>query len=307
MQSACIGSLMELAEKDNRIIYLTADSGEGGLDKLYRMNFPDRSFDFGIAEGNMVAAAAGLAAAGKIPFVYTAAPFLVYRAYEFIRNDVCLQNLNVKLIGVGSGLTVSSLGPTHHTTEDIALLRVLPNLLILSPSTPIQVTECMKKAYEHNGPVYIRLAMNKEKEFFTEETVDIEHLNVMRDGKVVSLITTGFLLSEVMDAADMLSQNEIDVEVIAVPMLKPFDLDGMKRLIGSRKLIVTIEEHNYYGGLGGIVAEIISDIGVKQRLLRIGLNDEFSTGYGKLKAIYEENHLDAGSIYRRVIGAIGNE
>ena len=112
MQSSCMGSLMELAEQDPNILYLTADSGEGGLDLMFRRYFPDRAFEFGIAEENLVGAAAGLAASGKIPFVYTAAPFLAYRAYEFIRNDVCLQNLPVKLIGSGSGLSVGSLGPT---------------------------------------------------------------------------------------------------------------------------------------------------------------------------------------------------
>ena len=133
MQSSVMGSLMELSEKHEEIMYLTADSGEGGLDLMYRRNFPNRSFNFGIAEENMVSAACGMALCGKVPFVYTAAPFLAYRSYEFIRDDVCLQNVPVKLIGTGSGISVSSLGPTHHTTEDIAVLRSLPNLTILSP------------------------------------------------------------------------------------------------------------------------------------------------------------------------------
>ena len=164
-----MGSLMELSEVHNEIMYLTADSGEGGLDLMYQRNFPDRCFNFGIAEENMVAAASGMALCGKIPFVYTAAPFLVYRSFEFIRNDVCLQNVPVKMIGSGSGISVSSLGPTHHTTEDIAVLRSLPNLTIFSPATPKQAYESIKLAYTNPGPTYIRLGMNKEREYFDDD------------------------------------------------------------------------------------------------------------------------------------------
>ena len=134
MNSAYIGRLMELAEKDKRIVHLLADSGTG-FDEVFRRNFPDQIYNFGIAEENMVSAAAGMATVGKIPCVFTAGAFLAYRALEFIRDDVCFQNLNVKIVGMGSGLSWSSLGPTHHTTEDIAVLRSLPKLMILSPAT----------------------------------------------------------------------------------------------------------------------------------------------------------------------------
>lgn len=301
MQSACIGSLMELAEKDSRILYLTADSGEGGLDKMFRMNFSDRSFNFGIAEANMVAAAAGLATAGKIPFVYTAAPFLVYRSYEFIRNDVCLQNLNVKLIGTGSGLSVSSLGPTHHTTEDISVLRALPNLMILSPATPYQVTACMKRAYEHTGPVYIRLAMNKEKEFFEADHIfDLDKIEVIKEGGDVSIFTTGSILDEVIRTAEILEMTGIANRVIHVPMLKPFDVDSVLELAVKSKLFVSIEEHNVMGGLGSIISEILTDQGMAIKLLRIGLQDVFSVGYGKLFALRQENALNAETMAEKI-------
>ena len=165
MNSAYIGKLMELAEKDNDVIHLLADSGTG-YDEMFRRNFPDQIYNFGIGEENMVAAAAGMASAGKKPFVFTAGAFLAYRCMEFIRDDVCFQNLNVKIVGMGSGLAWSSLGPTHHTTEDISILRVIPNLMILSPATPKQVAECVQTAYEHLWPVYIKFCMNHENEFF---------------------------------------------------------------------------------------------------------------------------------------------
>ena len=142
MNSAYIGKLMELAEKDPDIIHLLADSGTG-YDEMFKRNFPNQMYNFGIGEENMVAAAAGMASVGKKPFVFTAGAFLAYRSMEFIRDDVCFQNLNVKIIGMGSGLSWSSLGPTHHTTEDISVLRAIPNLMILSPATPRQVAACV--------------------------------------------------------------------------------------------------------------------------------------------------------------------
>ena len=150
MQSAYIGKLMELAEKDSSILHILADSGTG-YDEMFRRNFPGQIYNFGISEENMVAAAAGMATVGKIPFVFTAGAFLAYRALEFIRDDICFQNLNVKIVGMGSGLSWSSLGPTHHTTEDIAVLRAIPNLMILSPATPKQTAECVAAAYEHRS------------------------------------------------------------------------------------------------------------------------------------------------------------
>jgi len=302
MQSACIGKLMELAEHDERVLYLTADSGEGGLDRIFRMNFPKRSLNFGIAEANMVAAAAGLATADKIPFVYTAAPFLVYRAFEFIRNDICLQNLNVKIIGTGSGLTVSSLGPTHHTTEDIALLRALPNLKILSPATPAQVSSCMQEAYEHNGPVYIRLGMNKEKEYFDENYQHEKNKNeVLQNGEDVIIFTTGSILSEVMEAADILKTRNIIPTVVNVHTIKPFDIEGTIKLAQNSSLLVTVEEHNVYGGLGGILAEVMVEHGVFKKLKRIGLLDKFSVGYGTLSEVRKENNLSAEQIAEQIM------
>ena len=163
-----LSELMELAENDKRILHLIADSGTG-YDELFRHNFPNQIYNFGIAEENMVAVAAGLATTGQLPYVYTSGAFLVYRAIEFIRDDICFQNLNVKFIGMGSGLAWSSLGPTHHTTEEISFLRAIPGLRVFSPATPYEVGACVQAAYEYEGPVYIRIGMNHEEEFFENE------------------------------------------------------------------------------------------------------------------------------------------
>ncbi len=302
MQSAFIGSLMEIAEKDKRVLYLTADSGEGGLDLMFRRNFPDRSFEFGISEENMVAVAAGLAASDKIPFIYTAAPFLAYRSYEFIRIDACLQNLPVKIVGSGSGISVCALGPTHHTTEDISVLRALPNIRILSPATPLQAGLCIKEAYKHDGPVYIRLGMNKEKEFFADDySLSDSGFDVIASGNDVVIISTGSILEETDESVKLLKENGISAGCVNLFDIKHFDLDRMAEILRSSKLICTVEEHNIYGGLGSIISDLMVDQGINRELVRIGLNDAFTKGYSNnVHLLRAANGLDAESIVKRI-------
>ena len=304
MNSAYIGKLMELAERDERVIHLLADSGTG-YDEMFRRNFPDRIYNFGIAEENMVAAAAGMATTGKIPFVFTAGAFLAYRSMEFIRDDVCFQNLNVKIVGMGSGLSWSSLGPTHHTTEDIAVLRSIPNLMILSPATPKQVAECVEKAYEHNGPVYIRIGMNHEREFYDGDTTATTEPDVLFDGKDAVIYVTGSILEEVYECCEKLKSQGIDVKLVNVTTLKPFDERFFLKDAASFDTVITVEEHNIHGGLAGILAEIavFNKAGVK--IVPIGIEDSFAAGYGDIKGVRKANGLDVDSIYEKIRKAIG--
>lgn len=307
MQRAYISKLMELVEADERVLHLVADSGTG-FDEMFRRNFPGRMLNFGIAEEHMTAVAAGLATAGKIPFVYTAGAFLAYRSLEFIRDDICFQNLNVKIVGMGSGLAWSSLGPSHHTTEDIAVLRALPNLRVLSPATPLQVAACVEEAHSCTGPVYIRIGMNNEKEFFEEGyRLPDSGQDVLRgdkggaSGKRVVIFCTGSILEDVMGAADILEEAGIAATVVNVARIKPFDEGNLLRNAENADMLVTVEEHNIYGGLGGIAAEVLAGHGVGKKLFRIGLNDVFAEGYGRTQEIVREaNHLDALSIARAV-------
>lgn len=299
MLSSSIGALMELAEKEQHILYLTSDSGEGGLDTIFRKNFPDRSFDFGIAEGNMIGAAAGLASAGKIPFVYAPTPFLVYRALEFLRNDVCLQNYPVKFIGTGSGLSVSSLGPTHHSTEDLGSLRSLPNLTILSPATPRQAWLCVEKAYELAGPVFVRIAMTQSFELFSDGyTLPQSGLDFLRDGKDALILTTGGILEEVLTVSDLLQPAGIELAIANLVQIKPINTEALVEILEKVRFVFTVEEHNVIGGIGSLVAEIIATYHLDVKLVRIGLNDQFSVGYGTLPQIRKENGLDVESIMR---------
>lgn len=304
MNSAYIGKLMELAEKDRNVLHLLADSGTG-YDEMFRRNYPEQIFNFGIGEENMVAAAAGMASVGKMPFVFTAGAFLAYRSMEFIRDDVCFQNMNVKIVGMGSGLSWSSLGPTHHTTEDIAVLRAIPNLMILSPATPNQVSACVQTAYEHNGPVYIKIGMNHEKEFFEENyTLDINQNDILKDGDDIAIYVTGSILDEVMKTAKLLEQDGINVKVINVVTIKPFNETDVIKTANGIKRIFTVEEHNIHGGLGSLVAETLAYSGVSAKVLPIGINDKFADGYGTHAAVRKANALDSEGIYQAIKGSL---
>ncbi|GFH95598.1 1-deoxy-D-xylulose-5-phosphate synthase [Lachnospiraceae bacterium] len=297
MQRAYLSKLLELAENNADVLHLVADSGTG-FDEMFKHSFPGQMINFGIAEEHMVAASAGLATAGKIPFVYTAGAFLAYRSLEFIRNDICFQNLNVKIVGMGSGLAWCSLGPTHHTTEDIAVLRAIPNLMILSPATPVQVSQCVELAYRHTGPVYIRIGMNNEKEFFAgSHDLPASGQNVLRGGGNIVILSTGNILENVLSAADELEKDNLLASVINIVRIKPFDETALFQEIMSADYVVTVEEHNICGGLGSIAAEALASSGMGKKLIRIGLNDIFAEGYGNSQEIVRaQNGLDAAAI-----------
>lgn len=307
MNSSYISKLMELAEADHDVLHLLADSGTG-YDEMFRKNFPDQFYNFGIGEENMVAAAAGMASVGKKPFVFTAGAFLAYRSMEFIRDDVCFQNLNVKIVGMGSGLSWSSLGPTHHTTEDLSVLRAIPNLMILSPATPRQVASCVQTAYEHDGPVYIKIGMNHEQEYF-DDTYKHELMknDCLKDGRNVAIYVTGSILDEAYKASEQLELEGIHVKLVNVVDIKPFNVKDVLRTAKDIKTIITVEEHNIHGGLGSLVAEALAYNGVSARVVPIGLNDAFAKGYGTHQMVRKANGLDADSIYERIKEVISFE
>lgn len=300
MNSAYIAKLMELAERDHNVLHLLADSGTG-YDEMFRRNFPNQIFNFGIGEENMVAAAAGMATVEKIPFIFTAGAFLAYRSMEFIRDDVCFQNLNVKIVGMGSGLSWSSLGPTHHTTEDLSVLRAIPNLMILSPATPKQVAACVEAAYKHVGPVYIKIGMNHEKEYFDDEyAFDINKNDIISEGDDIAVYVTGSILDETYKAVELLKDDGISVKLINVVRLKPFITSDVINTDHKIKKIFTVEEHNIHGGLGSIVSETIAFNGLGIKVCPIGIQDTFASGYGTHAVVRKCNGLDSDAIYRKM-------
>lgn len=300
MQRAYMRALCEIAEKDRNVLSLLADSGTG-YDELFRRYFPDQMLDFGIAEENMVSAAAGLATCGKIPFVYTAGAFLAYRSFEFIRDDICYQNLNVKIVGMGAGLSWSTLGATHHTTEDLAVLRVLPNLTIFSPSCPREVEKAVEAAYEIQGPVYIKIGMNNEPDVYGEDDTFVVGRNrELRAGQEVCVYTTGSIASEVLEAAKLLKADGEDICVVSAATVKPFDEEEVLKRAKRYSVILTVDEHSITGGLGSAVAEVLAESDVKVKFRRIGLKNCFASGYGTHAQVKSANGLDAEGIARQI-------
>lgn len=304
MNRSYIGKLMELAEKDHEIMHLLADSGTG-FDEMFRKNFPEQIYNFGIAEENMVAAAAGMASVGKKPFVFTAGAFLAYRSMEFIRNDICFQNLNVKIVGMGSGLSWSSLGPTHHTTEDFSVLRAIPNLAIYSPSTPQQVAACVQFAYEHAGPAYIRIGMNNEKEFFDSfYSLSESGIDILKEGNDIAVLVSGSILSETYEACSKLEEEGIHSKLINISKIKPFHGQLISELSKAFNKLFVVEEHNIHGGLSSIVSETVAYNGLNLKVVPIGIEDMFAVGYGSELVVRRNNKLDSENIYQKIKGTI---
>lgn len=303
MQKAYIMALYDLMKNDPKVLSLLSDSGTD-YDILLARDFPKQCFNFGIMEQNKVAAASGMAAMGKIPFVYTTGSFLAYRAYEFIRDDVCFQKRNVKLVGLGMGFGLgqwSTLGVSHHSTEDIAVLRALPNMVLMSASTPIQLEKMVKAAYEHEGPVYIRIGMNGEQELYQEDQQwELGKNNLLIEGNKYVVFSTGTILSEAYQAVTRLNLEGNQVALVDVSTLKPLDKKGILELSQGKSVVFTVEEHSVIGGLGSAVAEVLSEEGCPSPLKRIGLQDHFATGYGTLQQVRATNRLDTQEIYAQI-------
>lgn len=290
MRTAYLDTLYDLASKDKRVYALISDNGAIVYDK-YRQDLASQYLNLGISEANMLGMAAGMASCGKIPFAYTIGAFLAYRAFEFIRNDICLQRQNVKIVGTGAGEVYSALGPTHHSTEDLGGLRAMPNLTILCPASPIEVRKATVAAYEYDGPIYLRLGTNREPEIYQEDYMfKIGKGVTLKRGSDVTIIGTGSILKDILDAAELLQKEGISIRVINLHTIKPIDRDIILQAAEETRRIVTVEDHNVTGGLGSAVAEVIAESGQGIAFKRIGLQD-FSHGYGTYKQVKDLNGI----------------
>ena len=300
MRNACANVIYELIKKDSRVMALAADGGSNIFMKI-KENYPKQYVDYGIAESNMVGSAAGLASCGKIPFIHAATNFIAERAFEFIRDDVCFDNRNVKIIGMWSGLERCKWGFSHQGTEDLAILRTLPNMLVISPATPIEACEATKYAYEHKGPVYIRLEGLNEAELYNESyRFSPGKGYVVREGEDVAIISMGSVINEAISAASFLERQGISTKIVNMPTVKPIDKEIICNTASKVKAIITLEEHSIYGGLGSAVAEVLAENNISIKFTRMGLNG-CAVGCGNRKEIREINGLDDNSIYKRII------
>lgn len=271
MRNSVINKIIDYARKDRNIFFITGDAGFGVLDE-YKQNFPDRFLNLGVAEQNMISFAAGMALAGYKVFVYNIIPFVLYRCYEQVRNDICYQELPVTLIGIGSGVTYAPQGVTHYSVEDIAIARTLPNLTILSPADPIEAGECAEYAIKSKKPIYIRLAKSGEPPIHKNRVNGIKRPIVVKEGKDVAVLFHGSIGSEVMQAIEDIKNNPM---VISVPMIHPLDFVCLLKRLKNIKIIITVEEHFIEGGLGSIIADWLAKNELPFRLIKLGIKNEF--------------------------------
>jgi len=299
--------IYQLMQENEKIITVLVDSGTDEYD-LVRRDMPDRIIECGIAEANAIGIAAGLASCGLIPVVYGMGAFLAYRAFEFIRNDVCLQNRNVKIIGSGGGIGYNNLGPTHHTTEDIAVMTALPNMCVLSPSTPLEVEPVIKAAVDHHGPVYVRFGKAYEKEVFDKVPLfEIGKASVLCEGTDVSVIVTGSMIADVVKSAELLSQENISVQIINMTTLKPIDKSVILQAAQLTGRILIVEEHNYFGGLRSLVADVLAENGLSVLMQSIGFQDEYCFEYGWRQEIRKKYGISVEAIVNKVKVMMSNE
>lgn len=292
-------TLVELGEENPDIVVLDADLAAATKTGMFKKAFPDRFIDCGIAEGNMTGIGAGLAAAGKIPFISSFAMFAAGRAFEQIRNSIGYPHLNVKIAATHGGISVGEDGATHQCLEDFGLMRMIPGMVVLNPADDIEARAAIRAAADYVGPVYIRLGRLAVPIVNDEDYVfEIGKGTILREGKDVTIIASGLPVGATLEAADMLANDGIKAEIINMPTLKPIDKDIIIESAKKTGKVVTVEEHNIIGGLGSAVSEVLSEnnpVPVK----RIGINDSFGKS-GPAQELISEFGLDKDGIYQQV-------
>jgi len=282
MREASLDEVYKLAKQDERDVFIGSDLGVGTLSK-FKEEMPERFFMEGIAEGYLIGMASGMALEGRIVYVNTISTFITRRCYEQLVVDVCLHNLNVRLIGNGGGMVYAPLGPTHMAIEDMSILRAIPNMTIVAPADADEMRRFIPQTLDHRGPIYIRLAKGYDP-IVTRDDIPfrIGKALPMREGRDALIVTTGITLKIGLAAADELAGRGIEAAVLHMPTVKPLDVERLMEYASPVRAIVTIEENNVIGGLGGAVAEVVAEAGFDpgKKFRRIGIPDAFPEHYG---------------------------
>lgn len=292
--------LAQLGVSNPNLVVLDADLSGSTKTSTFAKSFPERFFNVGIAEQNLITTAVGLSLTGKIPFVATFAVFATGRAYDQIRNSACYQNANIKIIGAHGGITVGEDGASHQALEDISLMRGLPNMTVIAPADYEQTRQAVRFAVEHDGPVYIRSSRINVPVIFDENYKFSPNKAVkLKEGTDVTLVATGDILSEAIKAVQILQENNINAELINIPVIKPLDTATILLSADKTGKVVTVENHSVIGGLGSAVAECLSEVS-PHKLLRIGIDDKFGQS-GTPNELLKFYGLDGESIAKRII------
>lgn len=305
MRDTFVRTLIELAKEDKNIELLTGDLGFGVL-KPFWEQCPDQFTNAGIAEQNMTGVAAGMALMGKTVFTYSIGNFPTLRCLEQIRNDCAYHSANVKVVCIGGGFVYGSLGMSHQATEDIAILRALPDVVVMAPADLVEAEECTKALARYPGTAYLRLGRGGEKRIHDTITdFQIGKAIKVHEGEKIAFFSTGAIFEEVTVAYDELVARGYSPAVYTFPTVKPLDKEVIEEVAKSFDLIVTCEEHNIIGGFGGAVAEVLAEIkGEKAVLIRIGLNDEYSVRVGNQKYLRSQYGIDAKGMLTRILSEL---
>ena len=298
-------ALAELGEKYENLYVLDADLAAATKTGIFKKKYPDRFFDCGIAEANMMGIAAGLAATGKIPFASSFAMFAAGRAFEIVRNSIGYPHLNVKIGATHAGISVGEDGATHQCNEDIALMRTIPGMVIINPADDVEAKAAVAAALEHVGPVYMRFGRLAAPVFNDKDTYKFELGKgvLLREGNDITIVATGLMVNEALVAADALKAEGINARVINIHTIKPIDKDIITKAAKETGIIVTVEEHSIIGGLGSAVSEVVTEA-APCKVVKIGVNDEYGHS-GPAVDLLKEFGLSSDNIIKTVKETLG--
>lgn len=293
-------ALVELGKINKDIVVLDADLTKSTKTSMFQKEFPERHFNVGIAEADLMGTAAGLATCGRIPFASTFAMFAAGRGFEQIRNTIAYPKLNVKIAPTHAGISVGEDGGSHQAIEDIAIMRAIPGMVVLCPADAVETKKMVYAAAEYEGPVYIRMGRLDVETIFDEETYDFQIgiANTVREGNDVTIAATGLMTYEAIKAADILAQEGISVRVINVGTIKPLDGETILKAAKETKFIITAEEHSVIGGLGSAVSEFLSEV-YPIKVKKLGIYDKFGQS-GKAAELLEKYELTAAKLVAMV-------
>ena len=307
MRKTALDCVHKLSQIDERVVFVGSDLGPGVLDKM-KTEFPDRFFMEGVSEQYIIGMAAGLAMEGFIPYVNTIATFLTRRCYEQVAVDLCMHDLPVRLIANGGGGVYAPLGPTHLAVEDIAIMRALPNMAVVAPCDADEMNRLMMSTLEWPHPIYIRLAKGGDRVVSAEQNgFELGKSIKMKTGVDGMFITTGVMTQLALETAEILKGDGVDVGVLHVHTIKPFDVSGVISAIENVKAVVTVEEHIVNGGLGSAVLESCSELRPEllPKISRIGIPDKFATEYGSQGSLLKHWGITADNLVAAMMKKLG--
>lgn len=305
MRDTFVKTLVKLAKQDRTIELITGDLGFGVLRPFWEQ-CPDQFTNAGIAEQNMTSIAAGMALEGKTVFTYSIGNFPTLRCLEQIRNDCAYHNANVKIVCIGGGFAYGALGMSHQATEDLAIIRALPNVIVMAPGDAVEAEECIKALVRTPGTAYLQLGRGGEKRIH-ERLVSFQLGKAIKvyDGERIAIFSTGPIFEEVLTAYNILTDKGFYPAVYTFPTIKPIDKELIEQVSREFDLIVTCEEHNIIGGFGSAVAEVMAELKDKRSyLVRIGINDRYSELAGDQKYLREQNKIDGEAIAAKIMGEL---